>query len=374
MDDGEAELTLVKKLREVVKLFHSVVEDCTGATTLMILTTRLPYKIHLHFPQVIVDATNAKIIVKAFVTRFEQEHQDLFSPSVADTSIYNTGLRLLYCHKGSMTNAAKLNKEKTIHAQLFPSIPYCDVYYITDEETWVQNKIPCIEGLESTSLPVSSDIPLTKLACVDEPTPVKHRVGTRNKSKNTSDTREVKGMEDLTTFLSVNFSVCEQDIRINDKFVKDSVTVIPTISKTCPFVARNHTSNHVYFVLKSDSVELRCHSMACKGKASISPISQGSISTLATTNDKTPLSVLSDTLNETFNLPDNEWIDRGLVGRKGSRFYEMAPTSTRCLHHHDFEHPVPSLCKLCFREGDVDRILKVVCPKYGIMDVTGELV
>ncbi len=367
---------LLQKLRLLVQLFQKVVAAETKMDNIeMIMATRLPYKIHLHFPSIIVDTEGANALASAFDRQLQEQHRDIHKENVVDTSVYSTGLRMLYCHKGTMAKPDKKETEKREHQRLFPTVPYCDVYYVTDIDTWTQNTMPSLIDITRTSIITSGDTALTQIYSAEI---VTSKIKTARHRRQGID--EIGSSDPLLDYLAEQFQLNASEIRLQDRFCKDAATIIPTMSKNCPFVSRGHNSNHVYIVVKPTSTELRCHSQRCKGKASL--VSTADASTMLSTDSSTttpiatatkrpPLSVFGDSLNEEFKLPDTEWIDRGLVGRKGSRFHEMTPVSTACLHHRDFQHPLPSLCKLCFREGDLDRMLKVVCPKYGTMDVSG---
>jgi hypothetical protein len=66
----------------------------------MILATRLPFKMHLHFPNLVVDRDTALEISTELSRRFSSH--PFYTKTAVDISVYNTGLRLLWCHKGAM--------------------------------------------------------------------------------------------------------------------------------------------------------------------------------------------------------------------------------------------------------------------------------
>ncbi len=258
--DGKTLLVqLQSKLRDIVKLYRTVVNETTQTASVMILATRLPYKIHLHFPEVIVDTTNAKVISAAFAQRLAAEHADIYNDTVVDSSVYGTGLRLLYCHKGSMTNVKKREQEKQDHEALFGVATYSDVYYVTDLESWEQNMKPSVQDLETTSLHTGEDAKLTQLQVVV--TGAKRtRNGVSSKKRHVTS---VASDKELVKFLSRTFCIPSEDIRSEKKDMEDGKLAISTRCRDCPFAKKRHHGNQLYFIVSPNTVELRCHDEDC---------------------------------------------------------------------------------------------------------------
>ncbi len=258
---------LKKKLRDITLLYRTVVSEMTSTNTdavRMIIATRLPYKIHLYFPEVITDTKGAKAISVAFAQKFKEQHSEIFNDAVVDSSIYTTGLRMLYCHKGGMTNAVKREQELQDHEALFGANTYSDSYYVTDLDTWEVNKIPLVSDLESTSVLAADDAVLTKLRIVSGG---KDKGKRKSKVSTTTGTKE-QGDSNINiintlSFLSGSFRINSNEIRPDELTTRGESVIIPTRSRQCPFAGREHNGNQLYFVLTADYAELRCHDHEC---------------------------------------------------------------------------------------------------------------
>ncbi len=268
---------LQQKLCSLVQLYQQVVATATNSQDVeMIVTTRLPYKIHLHFPSIIVDTDGAKAIASKFNSRFQDEHGDLYEETVSDTSVYTTGLRMLYCHKGSMAKPDKVEAERIEHQRLFPDVPYCDVYYITDVKTWTQNTVPSLADLSSTSIQAAKDAVLTVLATrggkrkgreitrsLEARGKGKVRCGTKPVA--TEDSSLVDASQVLLRFLAKESSIAQDEIQKDKWDMRGTSLIIPTRSRVCPIAKREHNGNQQYFVVTQDGAEQRCHDDQCTG-------------------------------------------------------------------------------------------------------------
>ncbi len=279
---------LVKELKLIVHLCKDTVVQLTAtAAPQMILATRLPYKIHLHFPSVIVDAKNAKVLVSAFRERFKQERPELFTKDVVDASIYTTGLRLLYCHKGSMMKAEKRQSEKRTHEELCGSGSYSDVYYVTDASTWVQDRVPTVQDLKRTSVLLranESQVLTTVTAVKVKKVRAEKRSLDKGKGKvrsalsSTSATIseldpvdqhffDLTGQmcdETVVQGIADSFSISREDIRYADRSLRENRLIIPTRCRVCPFAEREHRGNQLYLVVSNGLAKLRCHDEDCR--------------------------------------------------------------------------------------------------------------
>lgn len=272
---------LVEELQTIVGLYRAVIGEAIGGddAPIMIIATRLIYKIHLHFPGVIVDEKGAKALSKAFDARFAREHADLYAPSVVDDSVYATGLRLLYCHKGGMAKKDKKKEELATHAALFGEESHLEVYYVTDVETWQQKREPCVEDLAATSIQLEDPaVELTRLRLGETVAESKGKGKGKGKGKSTalvhgeaSDSRSVTGMglgeqelQLLVTFVAEKLSIDKDKIVAELAPIRRGNTLcIATKIRECPFAQRSHQSNHLYLVVSADFIELRCHDTEC---------------------------------------------------------------------------------------------------------------
>ncbi len=85
--DDDLAAILRGKLQSLVQLYQNVVSEATKTHDVeMVMTTRLPYKIHLHFPSIIVDTDQAKALATSFDQRFRDEHPDIYTENVSDLS------------------------------------------------------------------------------------------------------------------------------------------------------------------------------------------------------------------------------------------------------------------------------------------------
>ncbi len=295
---------LHNKLREIVLLYQDVVKEATGAEVEMVLSTRLAYKIHLHFPNVIVSKESAEVLTFTFAKQLQHAHPDLFNDDVVDMSVYRTGLRLLYCHKGNMVKPDKRTDEIREHELIFGKGSYCDAYYITDIVNWQQNLQPSVADVRITSLLVSDGTPLTPLTPrLRKATKVKGKA--KGKERNSSElvtigsSSRIVQLDDynsLIVFLNEAFAVPAQEIRIEDRAFRGENIIVPTRFRQCPFAKRKHQSNQLYFVLSPTVAELRCHDEACK-ESKCAPFDQAS-------------DVVQDELNKLFHIEESTTAQR----------------------------------------------------------------
>ncbi len=286
---------VVANLRSIVHLLRTVVAETTASNAeniQMILATRLPYKIHVHFPNIIVNKDGARLITKAFVQRFEQEHPDFFSKNVVDESVYTTGLRLIYSHKGGMTNPQKRDIERQEHEAIWGKGSYCDSYHVTDLQTWKRDLEPRVADLEQTSIQVPDNTPLTYITSLtDNPTSRKgSKVSVREKKNQVGKIQPSDITPDLLLFLNSNFPVSADDIRVSEKTYRGDNLIIPTRSRQCPFAKREHNNNQLYFVITPTNIELRCHDTDCSESMSV-PVETVNVQALQTVTAQTEESI-----------------------------------------------------------------------------------
>lgn len=269
LTDGQEKIDCIQnKMRDVVLLYRDTLGQMTGkesaADVEMVMATRLPYKIHLHFPGIVVDKHAANSIGEAFCRRFKDAYPDLFGEKIFDHSVYNTGLRLLYCHKGTMGNHQKQEDEKGVHIGTFgQECPYYDSYYVTDIDTWEKILEPAVCDLKRTTIFAASSAAMAHIMdCFQnqQEAPVrKFSPGTSVGLKSVPVTRT----EQLQCFLATAFEIPSTDIRVAEAKVENDKIIIPTRCKVCPFARREHANNRLYFLISKRSAELRCHDDQC---------------------------------------------------------------------------------------------------------------
>jgi P4 family phage/plasmid primase-like protien len=121
--------TLMQKTK---KIFMQVLHEAFGKEFECISAFRTFYKCHLYMPDVYLDAPRAKIICHDVQSRLSKDYPWIVSKNMGDfidTSVYKSGLRMIYSHKGIIekpTNRAK-------HVEFFgETVPY-EYYYRVGE-------------------------------------------------------------------------------------------------------------------------------------------------------------------------------------------------------------------------------------------------
>ncbi len=152
---------LTHELKSIAKTIRTLMNKSTDSEPEMVLATRLAYKMHVHFPDVIVTEVEAKEACKALQEAMFSH--DLYDAKAIDTSVYRTGLRMLWCHKSGMGNAEKQVAERKTQERLFGKGSWSGIYEITDVDTWEKKQERTVKDLEQTSIRVSQDMPLTPL-------------------------------------------------------------------------------------------------------------------------------------------------------------------------------------------------------------------
>ena len=271
---GHTNADLKGTLRDIVLLYQDVVRRACKVGSpenayQMIVATRLPYKLHLHFPNIIVNATMAKSLSKQFTEVFRTRYPELFSDKVVDSSIYRTGLRLLYCHKGSMMSVDKRAAECAAHEAIFSKGSYRDAYYVTDIDSWELSTDPSVTDLQMTSTQVDPDTLLSDLTIKGHPAKDVKGKGAQILSKQSESTPGSSGCpsdvhpHELLRYLGEIFQIPQSDINWTGRTASNKGAVIPTRCKRCPFAGKEHNSNHLYLVMTSTTVTLKCHDEQC---------------------------------------------------------------------------------------------------------------
>ena len=120
-------------MRDVIDTFISVLVDAYGIpeTDLAVWKAfRMAYKAHIYFPDIVTDKKKATCICEHVVHRLKSEYPWLSESKAIDTSVYNSGIRMLYSHKGTI--GSKVAVEKEWHEKTFADIPYVHYYRLGD--------------------------------------------------------------------------------------------------------------------------------------------------------------------------------------------------------------------------------------------------
>ena len=263
-------------LKDLVLVYRDTVSYCTGkADVEMVVATRLPYKIHLHFPGIVVEKRDAVAISDAFKDRLRKH--PLFREEAVDASVYSTGLRLLYCHKGCMGKDEKRAEEVAAHERLFGKGSWSGIYEVTDVETWEKKVEKRYEDLVATSIVAAEDAAVTRVVAKGAWTVsggkgkrkevVKSgkevvRKGKGKGKERAADEPDSTIVETAVIGIATLFDLAEEDIA-REFTQRGSYLVLSTRIKDCPFAKRTHQGNHLYIVICKESVELRCHDEEC---------------------------------------------------------------------------------------------------------------
>ena len=357
---------LIHELQQLVETCRSTVAAAAGIAVRIIVASRLPYKLHLHFPDIVTDKDHAKKLCAAIQAQFTSS--DLFSNAM-DSSVYSSGLRVLWCHKGSMTNgknngADKTVKEREVHETLFGIGSWSGIYEIINVDTWEKNTTKSLQDLELTSIIAADSVTMTHLNLPNEP--ARKRVSTTVKSGSPvkqARTDASSSSESDTPHKSYFESYAKSSAFTPDELNwagrtrNDASVILPTRSKKCEFAAREHTSNHVYLVLSQSGVDLRCHSLQCKESRLLTKSDMpdaasreldselGVIAPEHITEDMR-VAAVTETLGELRKLPEGRNLDLSVDSRRIYRTELGDSESWLC------NLPQNRYCPICDKEHD----------------------
>jgi len=227
----------------VVKCVYETVDESESE----IVSFRGTYKIHINFPNIIVDKQTVKILYSALLKMVKQTFPKLYSEKkkhetwgvVLDSSVYNSGLRTLVSRKkrSSTPNYYRVYEKK--------------------DGAWIQQETS-LDLLKKTSLfvklgtPLSTFIsPITNVMAVIQQKPV---VDLDNQVQHA-----------LFSFYNENFDFRKpfKTPVVNDE---NHTISFPMTEKYCYFEQREHRSNNCYVLLDHRGTRFRCHDPDCKGK------------------------------------------------------------------------------------------------------------
>ena len=143
---------------DILSAFQTVLTEAMGKDVDEPITAfRLLYKCHVYYPGLYFNVDQSKAICRDVTNRLRSRYPWMCDKkagcNVIDESVYTSGLRLLYSHKGVMEKSL-LEKDK--HFQRFNErVPYNDIYRIgkiTEKGTIEYEKEFSIEHLKATSI------------------------------------------------------------------------------------------------------------------------------------------------------------------------------------------------------------------------------
>ena len=296
---------VLELMNDTIETFVQVLYEAFGEHYDCISAFRMLYKCHLHFPDVIVTHAQAKSICEDVNIRLAQKYPWISNKDygIIDTSVYRTGLRLLYSHKGSMGKGSDLESHIAYFGE--NDVPYGHYYRIAKidegELKWYDDPIT-LDGFMLTSIQCNSatNTPMEFLDSYRVISPVKKSVHvatsrvTRNRVASSShneaedDRMEIDEMdieEDAnepqgTLPPKILFLVREYIDKVIGDMGCDSTILEMKINQygsilavlapqVCPFICRMHKRtmeknvSATYVVLNAFECTLRCFDDKC---------------------------------------------------------------------------------------------------------------
>ena len=198
---------------DVRRWVQDIVHDAFDVDADVVFAFRLFYKCHLHVPEIVLTALQAKAIAKSVYNKMKTKYPWV-TEKVVDQSVYSSGLRMLYSHKygmGKRTNG-KPSNDQVKHTTLFPNLQYREWYQVAklvdrvtneneeeeedDDESKINNKKidDCIVFNDKLTL---SDLKMCSIHTSDPPTVVvDKKILIRKRSANTINSNNNNNSED----------------------------------------------------------------------------------------------------------------------------------------------------------------------------------
>ncbi len=293
-------LTLVKWMSDLVRMYDELVAEVFSPEHVFdrVLAVRLPYKLHLIYPSVIVHASLATNLAAIFSLRLKSDSRYCGAlckdDGIVDTSVYRTGLRMLGMHGGTMKTASKIEAERKLHNTLFgPS--YRHRYQIVDIDTfepitmsldmfrdasilarqsdeYTEPRSEVLSGL-LTSLNITAGKAKgkgkskSKVETVDDD--IEFGTISAGPLQSAIRVQEVNGLplkESLGATLKYmirmyNHLICDDKIFLKriEEDVSATFLVFPLTTKECHFAGRVHEGNHQYLLINKNGSRQKCH-------------------------------------------------------------------------------------------------------------------
>lgn len=265
---------------------HQTVVKAYGqeAASERILAMRLPYKFHIHYPNVITCKADATSLVVELLTTMKSDPLCApiiqADPDIIDKSVYSTGLRLLKMHRGRMKSnpqqAQKQKEAESTYEKYFSQCPYSHIYEVVDPSTF-EKKPLTIDLLKATSIHAPTEAEQTpyllpkRSASGGEKTKAKGKLvgGMRviDESDDTFDpTREseaslrgvelAKAIPETQRYIVKNFN---HNIREEKLMIIGNTIVVPLQTRDCLVKGQEHVGNHQYILVDVAGIRQKCH-------------------------------------------------------------------------------------------------------------------
>jgi putative DNA primase/helicase len=293
-------------MSDLVSMYDSVIGEIYGVDYVCdrVLSTRLPYKIHITYPSVVVNKKIAECITERFVDKLKSD--DRFAriiqnnEKLVDRSVYATGLRMTGMHKSVMGKKEKMEYEWRTHENIFGENTYRHCYLFTNPSNF--------EPIAPTfDLFKRSSIHLQNLNETDYTTPLdetafaslirnakKAKITKISNGKFNSVLASVNGNESDSDGSQRSFgkqnmliSSLQHTLKyfrrtynhlINEEKIKfreledetcgsiQASIILPLQTKECHFAGRPHSSNHQYLIVDKNGSRQMCYDVDCKNQ------------------------------------------------------------------------------------------------------------
>lgn len=248
------------KIIKLLEIFQKKMNEILKKETKMIVSIRLFYKIHLYFPSIIVNSEIATKIANTMEEECKKEISELYDDKVIDKSVYKTGLRMIWCHKGMLDKTNKKNEAKAKHMKHFEKEIYSEIYYLVNHTK--MKRLPFkIEQLIETSI-LTDEKEITMIPGLINITETKEKTTKKRKVKETasSDNMQLVKYNKANDLLNLPKDTLWKVIK-NDNNHKAIPQCLECLVDPCK---KHSTKDHSAIIINKDkSVIKTCFS--CKG-------------------------------------------------------------------------------------------------------------
>ena len=283
---------LQEQVTHLVNLIDNVVSEVYSDEIAadLVLTMRVPYKLHLHYTSIVTNAEFAKAITARIVDSLKSDELAgrllTEDPKVIDSSVYTTGLRMIHMHKGRMIrDKVKDDMQVKLHWETLPLVKYNDIYSVVDTDTWSELDMP-FELFKRLSIQCHPDTPMTvptiSLAILKSSIRGRGFSGVAGGATGVGSSLVKGGTQlddtDFVEFMEssegiIGHAAAEQLPKTRDwlqtKFnriippdkikIKSNSVVVPLNTRECQLIGREHASNHQYIKIDMGGARQVCH-------------------------------------------------------------------------------------------------------------------
>lgn len=269
---------VIAAMKEFIRGSVQIVQEAAGVElSRVIVARRLLFKLHLHFPDLVVTKDTA-IPISSAIARKMRDHP-LYQEDVLDQSVYSTGLRMLYCHKGAMLSKGgkqdgDLRDDILDYEMFFGKGSYQHVYEVIDIDSFEKVTDRGIKQIQDTSIfPAEGQAVATvTLSEAQEKAKGKGKVkgkrtgGTAMIVAGPSSVKDSEVPPHLRSFVESRYAVTLNG-SMKTYQQTQSLALSTSNQQVCPFIQRSHRGNNVYIYVDSKGMTERCHDSECKGKS-----------------------------------------------------------------------------------------------------------